>query len=105
MDLYGLDGGLIVTAKFLGLLPEFVPHLKEIRRCIGFVVGDAMIQEGEDHTPRLRMILPSSLAKDPPLFISLPSIHGGEVLQRVFFIGLPRHCFTWKERPLGCRLH
>ena len=73
MDLSGLDGGLIVTARFPGLLPEFVPHLKEIGRCIGFVVGDALIREGEDRTPRLRMILPLSLAKDPPLFISLPS--------------------------------
>ena len=93
MDLSGLDVGLIVTTRFLGLLPEFVPHLKEIGRCIGFVVGDALIQEGEDRTPRLRMILPSSLAKDPPMFISLPTIHGGEILQRVFFIGLPGHCF------------
>ena len=93
MDLSGLDGGLIVTSRFPGLLPKFVPHLKEIGRCIGFVVGDISIQEGEDRTPRLRMILPSSLAKDPPMFVSLPTIHGGEILQRVFFIGLLGHCF------------
>ncbi|MCO5604391.1 hypothetical protein L7F22_058556 [Adiantum nelumboides] len=94
MNLSSLDGGLIVTARFPGLLPEFVPYLKEIGRCIGFVAGDVMVQEGEDRTPRLRMVLPPSLAKDPPLFISLPSIHGGEILQRVFFIGLPGHCFV-----------
>ncbi|MCO5594795.1 hypothetical protein L7F22_048829 [Adiantum nelumboides] len=37
MNLSSLDGGLIVTARFPGLLPEFVPYLKEIGRCIGFV--------------------------------------------------------------------
>ena len=57
------------------------------------MVGDALIQEGEDRTPHLTMILPSSLAKDPPLFISFPTIHGGEILQRVFFIGLSGQCF------------
>ena len=30
----------------------------------------------------------------PSFSISLPTIHGGEVLQRVFFIGLPGHCYV-----------
>ena len=79
MDLSRLDGGLIVTARFSTLLPKFVPHLREIGKCIGYVVGDALIPDGEDR-PCLKMILPSSLAKDPPQFISLPTIHGGEIL-------------------------
>ena len=93
MNLSNLDGGLIVTTRFPGLLPEFVPYLREIGRCIGYVVGDVLIPKGEDHTLRLRMVLPPSLAKDPPQFISFPTIHEGEILQRVFLIGLPRHCF------------
>ena len=44
------------------------------------------------------MIFSSSLAKDPPVFISLPTIHGGEILQRVFFIGLPGHCFICERK-------
>lgn len=31
---------------------------------------------------------------NPPRFISLPSIHGGEILKRVFFIGFLGHCFN-----------
>lgn len=27
MSLSSMDGGLAVTARFLGLLPEFVPHV------------------------------------------------------------------------------
>ena len=41
MNLSSLDGGSIVTIRFLGLLPKFV-HLKEIGRCFGFEVGDAL---------------------------------------------------------------
>ena len=40
------------------------------------------------------MILPKILIKDSPQYISFPSIHGGEHLQRVFFIGVPGHCFV-----------
>lgn len=32
--------------------------------------------------------------QDPPRFISQPAKLGGEILQRVFFIGLPGHCFV-----------
>ncbi|MCO5576573.1 hypothetical protein L7F22_030386 [Adiantum nelumboides] len=94
MDLNGLEGGTAVTARFLGHLPEFASHVNEIGRCMGFVVGDAMIPEDEDRTISIRMVLYPSLAKNPPQFISLPTIHGGEILQRVFFIGLPGHCFV-----------
>ncbi|MCO5572676.1 hypothetical protein L7F22_026434 [Adiantum nelumboides] len=55
MDLNGLEGGTAVTARFLGLLPEFAPHVNEIGRCIGFVVGDAVIPEDEDRTISIRM--------------------------------------------------
>ena len=65
MNLLDLDGGLIVTARFLGLLQEFVPYLREIGRCIGYMVGDFLIPKEEDRTPLLRMVLPLSLAKDP----------------------------------------
>ncbi|MCO5609250.1 hypothetical protein L7F22_063474 [Adiantum nelumboides] len=84
MDLNGLEGGTAVTSRFPGLLPEFAPHVNEIGRCMGFVVGDAVIPEDEDRTISIRMVQ----------FISLPTIHGGEILQRVFFIGLPGHCFV-----------
>ncbi|MCO5609206.1 hypothetical protein L7F22_063429 [Adiantum nelumboides] len=93
MDLNGLEGGTTVTARFPGLLPEFAPHVDEIGRCMGFVVGDAVIPEDEDRTISIRMVLYPSLAKNPPQIISLPTIHGGEILQRVFFIGLPKYCF------------
>lgn len=39
------------------------------------------------------MILHFSLVQDPLRFISLPSVHGGEILQWIFFIGLPGQCF------------
>ncbi|MCO5549999.1 hypothetical protein L7F22_003476 [Adiantum nelumboides] len=94
MDLNGLEGGTAVTARFPGLLPEFAPHVNEIGRYMGFVVGDAVILEDEDRTISIRMVLYPSLAKNPPQFISLPTIHGGEILQRVFLIGLPGHCFV-----------
>lgn len=94
MDLSSLDSGLTVTARFPGLLPEYVPYIVDIGKCFGYVVGDVLVPEGEDRTPSLRMVLPPSLAKDPPQFLSFPSIHGGEMLQRVFFIGLPGHCFV-----------
>ena len=81
MDLSSLKGGFTtVTAKFLGLLLEYVPHLKEIGRCVGHVVKDAVFPSGEEKTPCLRMILLESLAKDPPQYISFTSIHGGELL-------------------------
>ena len=81
MDLSSLQGGFTtVTTTFPGLLPEFVPHLKEIGRCIGYVVEDAIFPSGEDRTPCLRMVLPESLVKDLPQFLSFPSIHGGEHL-------------------------
>ncbi|MCO5570220.1 hypothetical protein L7F22_023938 [Adiantum nelumboides] len=89
-----LEGGTAVTAKFPGLLPEFAPHVNEIGRCMGFVVGDAVIPIDENRTISIRMVLYPSLAKNPPQFISLPTIHGGEILQRVFFIGLPGRCFV-----------
>ncbi|KAI5075236.1 hypothetical protein GOP47_0009312 [Adiantum capillus-veneris] len=100
MDLNGFVGGTAVTARFLGLLPEFALHV------MCFVVGDAVIPDDEDRTISIRMVLFPSLAKNPPQFISLPTIHGGEILQRVFFIGrgeilqrvfiigLPGHCFV-----------
>ncbi|MCO5612096.1 hypothetical protein L7F22_066358 [Adiantum nelumboides] len=94
MDLNVLDGGTAVTVRFPGLLPEFSPHVNEIGRCMGFVVGDAAIPEDEDRTISIRMVLYPYLAKNPPQFISLPTIHGGEILQRVFFIGLPGHYFV-----------
>ncbi|MCO5571317.1 hypothetical protein L7F22_025055 [Adiantum nelumboides] len=94
MDLNGLEGGTAVTARFPGLLLEFALHVNEIGRCMGFVVGDAVIPEDEDCTISIRMVLYPSLAKNPPQFISLPTIHGGEILRRVFFIGLPGHCFV-----------
>ncbi|MCO5575461.1 hypothetical protein L7F22_029262 [Adiantum nelumboides] len=94
MDLSGLEGGTAVSARFPGLLPEFAPHVNEIGRCMGFVVGDAVIPSNEDRTISIRMVLYPSLAKNPPQFISLPTIHGGEILQRVFFIGLSGHCFV-----------
>ncbi|MCO5604812.1 hypothetical protein L7F22_058984 [Adiantum nelumboides] len=94
MDLNGFEGGTAVTTRFPGLLPEFAPHVNEIGRCMGFVVGDAVIPEDEDRTISIRMVLYPSLAKNPPQFISLPTIHGGEILRRVFFIGLPGHCFV-----------
>ncbi|MCO5613181.1 hypothetical protein L7F22_067457 [Adiantum nelumboides] len=94
MDLNGLEGGTAVTARFPELLQEFSPHVIEIGRCMGFVVEDAVILEDEDRTISMRMVLYPSLAKNPPQFISLPTIHGGEILQRVFFIGLPGHCFV-----------
>ncbi|MCO5606330.1 hypothetical protein L7F22_060517 [Adiantum nelumboides] len=92
--LNGLKGGSTVTARFPRLLPEFAPHINEIGRCMGFVVGDVVITDDEDRTISIRMVLYPSLAKNPPQFISLPTIHGGEILQRVFFIGLPGHCFV-----------
>ncbi|MCO5606705.1 hypothetical protein L7F22_060895 [Adiantum nelumboides] len=94
MDLNGLEGGTAVTARFPGLLPEFAPHVNEIGRCMGFVVGDVVIPEDEDRTISIRMVLYPSLAKNPLQFISLPTIRGGEILQRVFFIGLPGHYFV-----------
>ena len=88
MNLSDLDGGLIVTSRFLRLLPKFVPYLREIRRCTGYVVGDVLIPEGEDHTPYLRMVLPPSLAKDILHFVSFPTIHGGEILEKVAFLDI-----------------
>ncbi|MCO5588438.1 hypothetical protein L7F22_042394 [Adiantum nelumboides] len=94
MDLNGLEGGTAVTARFPRLLSEFAPHVNEIGRCMSFVVRDAVIPDDEDRTISIRMVLYPSLAKNPPQFISLPTIHGGEILQRVFFIGLSGHCFV-----------
>ena len=42
----------------------------------------------------LRLVLSPFLVKEPPHFISFPGAHGGEILQRVFFVGLPGHCFV-----------
>eukprot|EP00250_Pteridium_aquilinum_P008380 c17901_g1_i4 orf=257-436(-) len=44
------------------------------------------------------MVLSPSLVKDPAWFISPPTIHGDEILQRVFFIGLPGHCFVSRRQ-------
>ena len=63
MDLSSLKGGFsTATARFLGLFPEYVPHLKEVGICSGYVVEDAIFPSGEDKTPCLRMVLPISLA-------------------------------------------
>ncbi|MCO5559433.1 hypothetical protein L7F22_013033 [Adiantum nelumboides] len=94
MDLNGLEGGTTVTTRFPGLLSKFAPHVNEIGRCMGFVVGDAVIPDDEDRTISIWMVLYPSLTKNPLQFISLSTIHGGEILQRVFFIGLPGHCFV-----------
>lgn len=94
MDLSHLEGGLLVTVRFPGLLPEYAPHVEEIGRGMGFVIGDRVVPEGEDHTISLRMVLYPSLVRNPPQLISLPTSSGGEILQRVFFIGLPGHCFV-----------
>ena len=53
-----------------------------------------MTPNQEDHTPCLRMVLNPSLAKEPPKFIALFTIHREELLQRVFFIGLLGHCLV-----------
>ena len=49
MDLSSLNGGLIVIARFLALLPKFVPHPREIGKCIGSMAGEALFPHGEDH--------------------------------------------------------
>ena len=98
MDLSRLDGGFTITHRFPALLSEYAPHLREIGKCIGYVVGEALIPDREDRTPCLKMVLPASLAKDPCQFISFPMIHGGEILQRVFFISLPSHCFICGQK-------
>ena len=92
MDLSCLGGRLVVTVRFPGLLPEFVSLVPEISRSLGFVLFSSDGRSG-DRTITSRVVLHPSLVQDPPRFISLPSVHGGEVLQRVFFIGLPGHCF------------
>ncbi|MCO5593111.1 hypothetical protein L7F22_047117 [Adiantum nelumboides] len=94
MELNGPKSGTAITATFPGLLPEFAPHVNEIGRCVDFVVEDAVILDDEDRTISIRMVLYPSLAKNSPQFIFLSTIDGEEILQRVFFIGLPGHCFV-----------
>eukprot|EP00250_Pteridium_aquilinum_P032641 c46298_g1_i1 orf=63-383(+) len=92
MDLTGLDGGLVVTTRILVLLLEYAPYVDEIGTCIHYVVGDVVVRQDVDCTISLRMILYPFLVL-PSLVYSLPTSHGGEILERVFFIGLPNHCF------------
>ena len=70
MDLSGLMGGLIVIARFRGLLLEFVPHVQEIGKCLGYVVGNVVALDDADHTTTLRIVLSPSLVKDPLQFVS-----------------------------------
>lgn len=58
--------------------------------CKGFryVVGDGKVLD-EDCTNATRLVLSLSLVKAPPQIISIPSIFGEEVMQKVFLI---HHC-------------
>lgn len=94
MDLNDLDDGLAVTVRLPGLLPELVLFVDEIGRSMRYVVGDIVVPKYGDRTISMRVVLYPSLLKDPPQYISLPTIHGGELLQRVFFLCLPSHCFV-----------
>lgn len=56
MDLSGLHGGLAVTTRFPGL-SEYVPHVKEIGRGVGYVIGDSVVLDDADRTISLRAVL------------------------------------------------
>lgn len=43
MDFTSLGGGLMVTIRFPWLLPKFSPHVEEIGRYMGYVVGDRVV--------------------------------------------------------------
>lgn len=69
---------------FPELLLEFTPHVQEIGRSLKYVIDDSVVPDDADRTIADRMVLSPSLVKDPPLYISLPTIHGGEI-----FMGTP----------------
>lgn len=79
----GLQGCLAATA-----IPEFTPHVNEIGRKLGYVDGESMGLEVVDCSVTLRMVLFLCVVKGPLQFFSLPTIHGGEISQRVLLIDL-----------------
>lgn len=78
-----LPDRLVMTARFPGLLPKFVPHIYEIGISLGVVVGDRMVPDDVVHTVTLRMVFLSILALQ---FVSPQTIHGEEISSS----GLPR---------------
>eukprot|EP00250_Pteridium_aquilinum_P020528 c2484_g1_i2 orf=166-327(+) len=52
MDFIDLDGGLVVTARFSRLLPEYAHHVEDIGRCTGFLIGDRLEPRMQKNPPR-----------------------------------------------------
>lgn len=80
-----------VTRRFHKLLLVLTLHPQEIRRSLTDVII-VVLDEVDQLSP--------SLVKDPSLYIFFPTIHGGQILQRVFSLGLALLCLR-QERAYG----
>eukprot|EP00250_Pteridium_aquilinum_P020527 c2484_g1_i1 orf=144-461(+) len=52
MGFIDLDSGLVVTARFPRLLPEYAHHVEDIGRCTGFLIGDRLEPRMQKNPPR-----------------------------------------------------
>lgn len=81
--------------------PEFTPYLQEIGSNLGYIVADSTVSN-EDRTISMRLVLSSSLVKDPPQFVSI--LEGDKA--ESFLHRAPKTLLCmWTERSHGDGMH